>query len=278
MNRDEYLENEHVSGFTRWASELVTGDLVLAHRWTSGRGTDFKCMTLYDALEQYRWPDNRNALDCRATAQLLRRFRLDFEDIGAINSRVKQTKFVDNAETIFRWGGIRQLGKLNEWRSLPPERLQALIEDARARLDPATADTDDLASFRYMGSGFSKVYSVLVDGFPIYDSRVACALNCLVEIYCRREKVRPRPDLLKLRMPPRQEPKRIRYCRCDRPKMNNDSAAYARNNLKAAWLLQEMVREPGDFGKVEMFEPVDAVQHALFMVGYARLPDGAVSD
>ena len=55
------------------------------------------------------------------------------------------------------------------------------------------------------------------------------------------------------------------------------SGAYAHGDLEAAWLLQEMVREPGDFGQVEMIEPVDALQHALFMAGYARLPDSAIS-
>ena len=165
----------------------------MRHQWRSGRGTDFKCTTLYGALEQYRWPDNRNALDYRVTTRRLREFRLNLEHIGAIDSRVKQTKFVDNAQDIFRWGSIRQRGKLNEWRS----------------------------------------------------------------------------------MPPRQEPKRIRYHRCDRPKMNSDSAAYACDNLKTAWLLAEMVREPGEFEQVG-FAPVDALQQALFMVGYASLPDNAI--
>ena len=275
MRRDQYLADEHVRGFTRWASRLVTGDLTLTHRWRS-RGTDFHCTGLHDALVQYRWPDNSHALDYRVTARHLRRFRLDFEDIGFIDSRAKQARFVNNAEGIFKWGGIRAVGKLNEWRSMSPERLQVLIEDARAKLDPRTADTDDLAGFRYMGSGFSKVYSVLIDGFPIYDSRVACALNCLVGIYCRRERVGRKPDSLKLRMPPRRKPKKARYHRCERPGMNKDSAAYARDNLKAAWLLGEMVREPGEFGQVGSFEPVDALQHALFMVGYAQLPDSAV--
>ena len=56
MKRDEYLADEHVRGFTRWAAQLVTGELGLTHRWKSGRGTDFECTTLYGALEQYRWP------------------------------------------------------------------------------------------------------------------------------------------------------------------------------------------------------------------------------
>jgi hypothetical protein len=276
MKRDEYLADEHVSGFTRWASQLVTGDLGLTHRWTSGRGTDFECTTLYGAFEQYRWPDNSNALDWRATAGRLQEFRANFEDIGVIDSGEKQEKFVDNAEAIVRWGGTPLPRGLDDWRRMTPEELDGVVQDIRAKLDPVTADTDDLSVFPYMGSGFSKVYSILIDGFPIYDSRVACALNCLVEIYRRRHEVRPRPEFLKLRMPPRQEPKTRRYHRCDRPEMNNDSAAYARDNLKAAWLLQGMVREPGKFGQVEGFASVDALQHALFMVGYAYLPDSTV--
>ena len=276
MNRDEYLADEHVAGFTRWASRLVTGDLRLTHRWKS-RWTDFECATLYGALERYWWPDNSNGMDWQATARRIQEFRTKFEDIAIIDGPGKQEMFVDNAEDIVRWGGIPLSRRLGDWRSMAPEQLQDLVEDIRAKLDPETADTANLSVFPYMGSGFSKIYSVLIDGFSIYDSRVACALNCLVGIYCRQEKIRPQPALLRLRMPPRREPDNIRYHRCDRPRMNNDGAAYARDNLKAAWLLQEMVREPGEFGQAEGFAPIDALQHALFMVGYAYLPDSAIS-
>jgi hypothetical protein len=179
MKRDEYLADEHVRGFTEWAGQLVTGELGLTHRWKS-RGTDFACTSRYDALEQYRWSDNSRALDYRVTERRLREFRLNFEDMGAIDSRAKQAKFINVAEAIIRLGGAPRCKKLNDWRSMSPDRLQAIVEDVRARLNPRTADTDDLASFRYMGPGFSKVYSVLIDGFPMYDSRVACALSGLV--------------------------------------------------------------------------------------------------
>ena len=205
----------------------------------------------------------------------MREFRLKFADMGAIDNRTKQAKFVNNAEAIMRLGGIRRCKQLNDWRSLSPDRLQAIVEDVRARLNPKTADTDDLGGIRYLGPGFSRVYSVLIDGFPMYDGRVACALSGLVDIYCRREKVGRKPDLLRLRIPPRREPKGAKYVRCDGPRMSNDSAEYACDNLKAAWLLGEMVREPGEFGQV-WFEPVDALQHALFMVGYSALPDSAI--
>ncbi len=275
MKRDEYLADEHVRGFTEWAGQLVTGELGLTHRWKS-RGTDFACMSLYDALLQYRWPDNANGLDYRVTERRMREFRLNFDDMGDIDSRAKQAKFGNVAEAIIRLGGISRCKKLNDWRSMSPGRLQAIVEDVRARLNPRTADTDDLGGFRYMGSGFSKVYSVLIDGFPMYDSRVACALSGLVGIYCRREKVGRKPDLLMLRIPPRWKSKNVRYHRRYRPMMNNNTAAYARDNLKAAWLLGEMVREPGEFEQVG-FEPVDALQHAQFTVGHISLPASSVS-
>ena len=35
--------------------------------------------------------------------------------------------------------------------------------------------------------------------------------------------------------------------------------AYAHGDLEAAWLLVEMVREPGEFGDVEWLEPIDTL-------------------
>ena len=274
MKRDEYLTDEHVRGFTRWAGQLVTGELRLTHRWKS-RATDFACTSLYDALLQYRWPDNPNGLDYRLNERRMRGFRRKFSDLSTIDSRAKQTQFVNDAEAIMRLGGIPRCKQLNDWRSMSPDQLQAIVEDSRTRLNPRTADTDDLIGLRYMGPGFSKVYSVLIDGFPMYDGRTAYALSGLVDIYCRREKVGRKPDLLRLRIPPRREPKGAKYVRYDGPRMSKDSAEYARDNLKAAWLLGEMVRDPGEFGQVG-FDSVDALQHALFMVGYSALPDSAI--
>ena len=49
------------------------------------------------------------------------------------------------------------------------------IKENTIRLDPEHGDTDNLRGFKFMGSGYSKVYSHLVEDFPMYDSRVACA-------------------------------------------------------------------------------------------------------
>ena len=74
VRRDEYLADERVAGFTRWARQLATENLKLEDRGTS-RGTVFCCASLYDTLEKYRWPNNRYSLEYWVTAQKLRDWR-----------------------------------------------------------------------------------------------------------------------------------------------------------------------------------------------------------
>ena len=128
-----------------------------------------------------------------------------------------------------------------------------------------------------MGSGLSKVYSVLIDGFPIYDSRVACALACLVSLYCQEQGVKAKPGSLNLKIPSGQSNKSNYFKRCKKPATHSNPQVHAEANLKAVWLLQEMVRDPGRFGEVEGANPVIALQNALFMVGYTKIPDNAIS-
>ena len=135
VRRDEYLADDRVSGFTRWASQWVTGEVPLEHRWQS-RNRSLCCTSLYDALVNYRWPENRHVLDHRATAQKLQKFRDDFRDIGAIDSCTKQTQFIDNAEVVIKWGGIPVPRKLREWRRMQPSKLHALIERTKKDAGP----------------------------------------------------------------------------------------------------------------------------------------------
>ena len=147
------------------------------------------------------------------------------------------------------------------------------IANVRNKLDPLSSDTEHLRGFKFMGSGFSKVYSALILGFPIYDSRVACALACLVEFYCRDKHLCAVPPLLNLGIPPGQGNK---GGRCKQSIFYNQESKYARANLQFAWLMQGLVVDPGDFENVPESRRVDALQSALFMLGYAKLREGAV--
>ena len=198
--------------------------------------------------------------------------RQTFDKIGIIDTPDRQRKFVDTARSVARWGGIN-LPTLRRWERMEPSQLQLLISEARLKLNPATADTDDLDDFPYMSSGFSKIYSALIPGFPIYDSRVACALGCLVRLYCGEANLSTTPSPLELGMPDYQG---NTGGRCSPSIRHDQNEKYAKANLQFPWLLLRLVEDPGEFSAVPVHLRSHALQSALFMLGYARLTSGAI--
>lgn len=269
MKRDDYLADRSVAAFVEWAGRLVRGEWRLEHSYTERKGgAQFQCTTLYAAFRNYSW----NGDNFAATVQKFDRFAHIFNDIGVINTDADQYRFIANAAAITKWGNINL--PLDAWKRMRPSDLAELIRDIKRKLDPAGADTDDLRGFMYMGSGYSKIYSALIPGLPIYDSRVACALACLVNLYCRDAGRSHAPPLLTFGIPLGRG---NAGGRCETPRIrHSQQAKYARANLQFAWLMQGMVAEPGDFAQVPAGQRVDALQSALFMLGYARLRDDAV--
>ena len=208
------------------------------------------------------------------TVHRFEEFRRTFCDIGDVLSEADRGRFIMNARCVLGWGRIN-LPKLNKWAAMKPLELQSHITEVRCKLDPALADTDDLVGFKDMGSGFSKIYSALVPGLPIYDSRVGCAFACLIRLYCKDVGLASGvPSQLRLGVPSSHIPRSGRH-RCDSPGIASP-AEYARTNLKAAWLLEAMAQSPGRFGQVFVGQPADALQSALFMLGHTWLSDDAV--
>ena len=58
------------------------------------------------------------------------------------------------------------------------------FREASLLLDLSHADTSRLDGVRYMNAGWTKVYALMLDGFPIYDGRVGAAMGYLVQRYC----------------------------------------------------------------------------------------------
>ena len=96
-----------------------------------------------------------------------------------------------------------------------------------------------------MTSGFSKIYSLLVDGFPIYDSRVACGIASLVRLFCEETGRTEVPALLAFGLP-RSRVKRDQPCGpLVFPQLWSSShRRYAESNVTAAWLLGALSEEP----------------------------------
>lgn len=269
MQRDGYLAGQSVAAFVEWAGYLMRGEWRLAHSYTERKsGAQFQCNTLYGAFQNYRWGGDNSA----DTVRKFDRFAQIFNEIGTISNDVDQDRFITNAIAVAKWGNITL--RLNDWKEMLPSDLAELIRDIKRRLDPASADTDDLRGFKYMSSGYSKIYSALIPNLPIYDSRVACALACLVEIYRQDVGLPQVPPLLNLGIPLGRG---NAGGRCSSPAIyGSQKSRYAKSNLQFAWLMQGMTADPGDFAQVPAGQRVDALQSALFMLGYARLRDDAV--
>ena len=100
------------------------------------------------------------------TADLFDKFR------GMLRNPSSDEEFVETAKKLVsNYGGINTL----DLDHIPVHDLRCQA----TKLCPEQADLDDFRrnNTKYMGSGYSKIYAMLLDDFPIYDSRTACGLT-----------------------------------------------------------------------------------------------------
>ena len=270
MKKAQYLDDPHVRGFLDWAAPLARGTRPLRHGWQSPRWGSWSCETLFGAYRAYDWPFWRVL-----PGDSVRRRRSSYRDTVAVLDALSQqlresagekdaTRFLEAAVAVVQWGGVRQNER--QLRALGDDALPRLTAAARL-LDPAEADLRRLSDVRPMTSGFSKIYSLLVDGFPIYDSRVACALASLVRLFCEETGRTEVPAPLRFALPPSQGRVR-RDPSCGQlvfPRIWSPGR-YAQSNVMAAWLLDALAATP-PFSELGG-ERLRAVQSAMFMIGY----------
>jgi len=275
MNRSTYRNQLHVRSFIAWAAPIVRGERPLSHRWHSAKFGGWSCKSIFDAYCCFDWRysvrlpgDSHKISGCSfdENANVLSRLQHILRDSAATGDT---DSFLEAAIAVVQWGGVyRNTGRL---RDLGQGALSQFCV-ASKQLDPTSADTEDLSEVQDMNSGFSKIYSLLVDGLPIYDSRVACALASLVRSYCQERGLRKVPPELAVGIPSNRaiasrDPSvgSIQF-----PKLRwGEKRKYAVSNLKAAWLLEPLAAE-GRFG--ELPSGLLALQSALFMIGY-KVPE-----
>ena len=288
MKQDAYLQDADVARFLEWVEPLVAGHKSIHICWKS-RGHRFECTTLEQAYLRYNWRgkverDNGSTETIATFEETARAFDEWRQTMGAVMGRDGSNPddhelFIRTAKRIRRWGGIRKHGDLDKLGS----RAFAVLSENARRLDPGSGDTDDLRSFRHMGSGYSKIYAMMIPSLPIYDSRVAGALTSLILIHRRRCELPGVPETLQLGVPQSQGKQRRN------PSAGPyafptiwDSAAhgrrYAVSNLKAAWLIADMARRGEPFAGMDHDRRILALQSALFMTGYRCFDERALTD
>lgn len=180
----------------------------------------------------------------------------------------------DWAKAIMKWGGLasRNAGWLDENSNGLAERLA----DTRNLL---SLNDDDMKSLRHrvkrFNAGMSKVYSLLVDKFIIYDSRVAATLAWLVALWCQETSKLFVPPLLQVRcLRPKEEMAATAHklrnpscCHFSFPWINTP-AQHVHWNLRASWILSSTLA----CSNVAKFhadtQPLRALEAAFFMWGY----------
>lgn len=287
MKQEAYLRDPDVARFLEWVEPLAAGRRGIHIRWNS-RGHPFKCETLEQAYLCYNWRGrvergNGSSETITTFQETERVFDHWRRTMAAIMGRGASKPddhelFILTARRIRQWGGIHKHGDLDKLGS----RAFAVLSDNARRLNPASGDTEDLRSFRHMGSGYSKIYAMMVPSLPIYDSRVACALTSLILIHRRQYELPGVPETLQLGVPQSQgnqprNPSSHPYAFPTIWHSADHGGRYAVSNLKAAWLIAEMASRGEPFASMEKDLGILALQSALFMIGYRRFDESALT-
>ena len=292
MTRADYLNQLCVIAFVGWLREIIQGHVPIEFRY--GANPENVWHTLYCALEGYRWPHvTNNGLQPHHCTNWPfpegARFHLPANSILPVNEAVldrlkaglrdaMSTNGNDPAPwvaAILIWGGVytktKNGGGNRGWLERNCNQIKSIVNDT---MEALSADDDDLIEFLNLrfNSGMTKVYSLLLENFIIYDSRVAAALAWLVWQWCRsRDPAVPLPPLLAFACPTARgggirNPDEAAF-----PYLNVKPREHAKWNLRANWILQEAFTLPNS-GKTSIapgnFNSLREVEAALFTMGY----------
>ena len=265
MNRNQYLNQEHVSDFCEWLAQNLYS-FELSHSYTD-RSTNNTLVfdNIHAAYIQYNWkgknfPDNQEILNDMQTG--IRNSVLNNQDNEALYF----------AHQILRWGGV--FAHNGPWLT---ERVNGLVNyfnNQTLNLGGIEAEDNYLNQIDRFNSGTSKIYSLLLDNFIIYDSRVAAALGWIVVKYCQQKELPNVPEGLRFPWAPGKEARNIVIPKLRNPSIGNFTfprlqagTTYAKWNIYSSWLLSEVIAN-GEFGIFPDQNPLRALESALFMIGY----------
>lgn len=294
MRIENFKADAHTRQFVSWLSRRIDGTEAVAFKYQPG----LLHSTLSDAREAYAWPPRANTiptpdgvLDLRANSSLAANEKvLDQLRTGLrtslANDEIEQDVLADWVEAVLRWGGVysRQGGSGNAgW--LDARRasgdLRDTLKDAMAAFTAGKIHTDVGPLRLRSNAGLTKVYSLALDDFIIYDSRVAGALAWLVMTWGQDAGGIPH-HLRFICMPAKEGPnvadteRKVR-----RPANLTFSQLYGSNtqahrkhamwNLRANHLLTAALGEAQQRQGAEApagFRTVRDVEAALFVIGY----------
>jgi hypothetical protein len=279
MNKQEYLEQEIVKEFIDWLIPRIYGKVEFNHDYINSRDKSlWKCNSIFNAFENYKWRFNcvipnkgkisgNTFIESKNTLEIIEKgMKYSIQENNHKN-------LLEYSSSILEWGGVKRSNydKLKDME----ESITDYYKDSIKRLNPETVDTKDDFSGINMNSGFTKIYSLLINNFVIYDSRVGAALGLLVKSFLTEKNIVRIPDELNFAYGNarptkndkgplnRRNPSNEKY---KFPVLTNNDKKHIKNNIYANWLLKEI----SDNSKFQNeSSPIRALESALFMIGYS---------
>jgi hypothetical protein len=292
MHKGDYLAQAPVQHFTEWLAGVLCGQPI---DFWYGANPQQMDATLAQSLARYAWPvaalQNiqlrepawgfpapiwQIGLERYATLQanedVLHTLQVGLRAAMSQNDQDQDLKAWMAAVMI--WGGVYQGGNRN-WLHAHAGSLHDVLSETCLAL---SAGNDEIVLnppivFRF-NAAMTKVYSLLLHDFIIYDSRVAAALSWLVQKWwLAQNNVGAPPALLRVAcMNARQaanapiEERHIRRVP-GFPGINNNPHTHARWNLRANWIIKSAF-DLASSGRSPCLDSLRKIEAGLFTIGY----------
>lgn len=252
MTKEEFLEDKYIKCFIKWFIEKLTSGFSHSYN-TKKPKKEYNFKSIYEAYEKYEWngknlDENNNEL--KQWSDLLTK---------SIENN-NETECKNICRNILKWGGINKTKIITE----TPD-LIGILKEAKIKLSKDEIHSHNYYNNILMSTGLSKIYSLYIPDFIIYDSRVGAAICHLVREFCIEKKLDFIPENLKFAYTsgksksnrnPNTNTFKFTYCSV------SHKYQYIITNIKANWLLKEILN------KSSLFKNLREIEAALFMIGY----------
>lgn len=283
MNRDQFLNNDHVLGFLDWVVphlESLKVNLVITSSHFVPGGVNIKATGIEAVTDHYMWKSvGMDSGDWEVTQKHCSQLAKDIQD--AVEND-HHSGALDAAWRVIQWGGGSRGKGAYKFLSELDNDLIPYLKRTKEAFTLATADTEKICfSIKNMNAMQSKVHAFLaMDGLPIYDSRVAVAIATFVEAW-RRGNVPAQigiPEPLHFPSLNPRNKERIDISRkfpdAVKPKRLNSGAKsillWSDAMIRLGWLMEKILDDHPDIFKHYDTLParMRSLEAALFMVGY----------
>ena len=281
MRKEQFLNRATVHSFIDWISLRLDGNKCFNHIYIlkRPRGVVWECDSIYSAYENYKWaftcksPLSSDSLTGETFEEckfLLTNLSNGLRESIAQNDTILCQKY---CIAILDWGGVLN-GNKNKVFELG-DNITTYFSDCKERLNANVFNLNGNYRDIIMTAGFTKIYSLLIDDFIIYDGRVGAALGLLVRKYCEEKALRAIPPELLFAY---GNSKGDNYGIQNRRNPSQGifkfplliaNKRHTENNIRANWMLKEILSK--SFSKFNTIEPqtrLRAFESALFMIGY----------